>query len=79
VRGWLRRLRSRAEEMRQDAMHQLGFIAGLADPPLPAPSGSPLGDALNAVTACVHAAVTGSSLPRGGLWPLARGLGVLEG
>ena len=30
VRGWLRRLRSRAEDMRQDAMHQLGFIAGLA-------------------------------------------------
>ena len=25
VRGWLRRLRSRAEEMRQDAMFQLGF------------------------------------------------------
>ena len=46
VRGWLRRLRSRAEDMRQDAMHQLGFIAGLADPPLPALSRSPLGDAL---------------------------------
>ena len=30
VRGWLRRLRSRAGKMRQDAMHQLGFIAGLA-------------------------------------------------
>jgi hypothetical protein len=70
VRGWLRRLRSRAEEMRQDAMHQLGFIAGLADPPLPALSGSPLGDALNAVAACVHAAITGSGLPRGDLWAL---------
>ena len=49
VRGWLRRLRSRAEGMRQDAMHQLGFIAGLAglaDPPLPALSRSPLGHAL---------------------------------
>jgi hypothetical protein len=70
VRGWLRRLRSRAEQMRQGAMHQLGFIAGLADPPLPALSGSPLGDALNAVAACVHAAITGSGLPRGDLWAL---------
>ena len=39
VRGWLRRLRSRAEEMRQDAMYQLGFVGGLAGPPLPEPPG----------------------------------------
>ena len=51
VRGWLRLLRCRAEAMRQDAMHQLGFAGGLADPPLPGPAGSPLGDALNAVAA----------------------------
>lgn len=70
VRGWLRRLRSRAEHIRQDAMHQLAFIAGLADPPLPALSGSPLGDALNAVAACVHAAITGLGVPRGDLWAL---------
>ena len=37
VRGWLRRLRA-AEAMRQDAMHQLGFTGGLADPPLPGPA-----------------------------------------
>ena len=59
VRGWLRRLRSRAEAIRQDAMHQLGFVGGLAGPPLPGPAGSPLGDALNAVAACAHAAITG--------------------
>ena len=44
VRGWLRLLRSHTEEMRQDAMHQLGVIGG-TDPVLPEPSGSPLGDA----------------------------------
>jgi hypothetical protein len=65
-----RPLRSRAEDVRQGAMRQLGFIAGLADPPLPALSGSPLGDALNAVAACAHAAITGSGLPRGDLWAL---------
>jgi transposase-like protein len=37
VRGWLRRLRCRAEAMRQDAMHQLGFVGGLADPPAARP------------------------------------------
>ena len=69
VRGWLRRLRSRAGEMRQDAMFQLGFIGG-ADPVLPEPSGSPLGDALNAVAAATHAAITGHGLARADLWPL---------
>ena len=69
VRGWLRRLRSRAEEMRQDAMFQLGLIGG-ADPVLPEPSGSPLGDALSAVAAAAHAATTGYGLTRADLWPL---------
>ena len=31
-------VRSRAEAMRQDAMHQLGFVGGLAGPPLPGPA-----------------------------------------
>jgi Domain of unknown function (DUF6431) len=69
VRGWLRRLRSRAEAMRQDAMHQLGFIGG-ADPALPEPSGSALGDALSAVAAAAHAAITGYGFTRADLWPL---------
>ena len=69
VRGWLRRLRSAAEAMRQDAMHQLGFVGGLADPPLPG-AGSPLGDALNAVAACVQAAIARFGLSRADLWPL---------
>jgi len=70
VRGWLRRLRSAAEAMRRDAMYQLGFVGGLADPPLPGPAASPLGDALNAVAACAHAAITRFGLSRAGLRPL---------
>jgi hypothetical protein len=69
VRSWLRRLRSRAGEIRQDAMHQLGFIGG-ADPALPDPSGSPPGDALNAVAAAAHAAIIGYGFSRSDLWPL---------
>jgi len=69
VRGWLRRLRSRAEAIRQDAMFQLGFIGG-SDPALPAPSGSPLGDALSAVAAAAHAAITGYGFTTADLWPL---------
>jgi len=40
VRGWLRRLRSRAGEMRCDAMRQLGAIGG-TDPALPEPTSRP--------------------------------------
>lgn len=69
VRGWLRRLRSRAEDMRCYAMHQLGWIAG-ADPALPDPAASPLGDALNAVAAAAHAAITGHGFGPAGPWPL---------
>ena len=65
-----RRLCSRAEAMRQDAMRQLGFIGGLAGPPLPGLAGSPLHDALNAVAARVHAAITRPGLSRADLWPL---------
>ena len=66
VRGWLR---SRAEEMRCFAMFQLGRIGG-TDPALPGPDASPLHDALNAVAAAAHAAITGYGLGPAGLWPL---------
>jgi hypothetical protein len=69
VRGWLRRLRCRAEEMRCWAMHQLGWICG-TDPALPEPAASPLGDALNAAAAAAHAAITGYGLGPADLWPL---------
>ena len=77
VRGWLRRLRSRAGEMREDAMHQLGFIGG-ADPALPEPSGSALGDALSAVAAAAHAAITEYGFTRADLWPLLGRFGLVR-
>ena len=69
VRGWLRRLRSRAEDMRRYAMGELGALGG-TDPVLPAPAASPLGDALNAVAAAAHAAIAGHGCGLLGLWPL---------
>ena len=68
VRGWLP-VPLPGGEMRQDAMFQLGFIGG-ADPVLPEPSGTPLGDALSAVAAATHAAITGHGFTRADLWPL---------
>jgi hypothetical protein len=68
VRGWLRRLRCRAEQMRCYAMAEMGFLIGGTDPALPLPAASPLGDALNAVAAAAHAArIAGAVEP---LWPL---------
>jgi transposase-like protein len=58
VRGWLRRLRARAGAMRQDAMVIFGHLTAGRDAPFPEPSGSALGDALSAVAACAHAAIT---------------------
>lgn len=58
VRGWLRRLRVRAGAIRQDAMVIFGRLTAGCDAPFPEPSGSPLGDALSAVAACAHAAIT---------------------
>jgi hypothetical protein len=69
VRGWLRRLRDRAEDMRCFAMAQLGAIGG-TDPALPGPDASPLHDALNAVAAAAHTAITGHGFGPADLWPL---------
>jgi len=63
VRGWLRRLRSRAGEMLQEATASFGFLVAVIetpegrDPVPPGPTGSLLGDALAAVAACAHAAI----------------------
>ena len=57
VRGWLRRLRYRAGDLRQDATAALGVITAGRDWPCLAPCGSPLGDALAAVIACARAAI----------------------
>ena len=58
MRGWLRRLRAWAGAMRQDAMVTFGRLTAGRDAPYPEPSGSPLDDALSAVAACAHAAIT---------------------
>ena len=57
VRGWLRRLRSRAGDLRQDATAALGLLTAGRDWPCLAPCGSPLGDALAAVIAWARAAI----------------------
>jgi hypothetical protein len=57
VRGWLRRLRSRAEDMRRDATVMFFRVAAGRDAPSFDPCGSALGDALTAVIACARAAV----------------------
>jgi hypothetical protein len=44
--------------MRQDAMVIFGHLTAGCDAPYPEPSGSALGDALSAVAACAHAAIT---------------------
>jgi hypothetical protein len=58
ARGWLPSLRSRVGQLRQEPMAELGRITAGCDPALPEPSGSALGDALSAVAACAHAAIT---------------------
>jgi hypothetical protein len=57
VRGWLRRLRSRAGDLRQDATAALGRLTAGRDWPCLASCGYPLGDALAAVIACARAAI----------------------
>ena len=69
VRGWLRRVRSRAEEMRSFAMQQLGAIGG-TDPAMPGPADTHLGDALNAVAPAAHAAIAGPGFGLADFWPL---------
>jgi len=58
VRGWLRRLRIRAGDMRQDASAAPEIITAGRDAPCLGPCGSALGDALAAVIACARAAIT---------------------
>lgn len=63
VRGWLRRLRGRAGQLLQEASSTFGRLVAVAvtaegrDPSPPGPTGSTLGDALAAVTACAIAAI----------------------
>lgn len=64
VRGWLRRLRSRAGQLLQEATSEFGRLVAVVvtpegrDPGPPGPTGSALGDALAMTAACAHAAIT---------------------
>ena len=74
VRGWLRRLRARAEPLRCYAMRQLAVFDPCAQPP--GPARSPLGDALAALAAAVHAARCRLGGGPDLIWPLLGALGL---
>jgi len=73
VRGWLRRLRTRAGQLLQEATASFGFLVAVIetpegrDPCPPGPTGSVLGDALAAVAACAYAAIRWHGRPEAGL------------
>jgi transposase-like protein len=76
VRGWLRRLRANAGQLRQHAVREMNGNGYCPPGPWCEPSGSALGDALNALAAAV-------ALARGKLgygpemtWPLIGRLGL---
>ena len=54
VRGWLRALAARAEQVR--SVFTALAVSLVSDPPLPAAAGSPLGDAVAAIAAAASAA-----------------------
>jgi hypothetical protein len=69
VRGWLRALAARAEEVRKAFT---GLAASLVtDPPLPAPAGSPLGDAVAAIAAAAAAAAAFFGMGEVARWHVA--------
>ncbi len=74
VRGWLRRLRAQAEPLRCHAMRQLAVFDPHAQPP--GPARPPLGDALAALAAAVHAARCRLGGGPDLIWPLLGALGL---
>jgi hypothetical protein len=54
VRSWVRRFRSRSEEVRRH--FTVALVALADDPVMPEPAGTPVGDAVRAVTAAHEAA-----------------------
>ena len=76
VRGWLRRLRSRAEPLRQHAIGELNWLGFYPPGPPSEPAGSPLGDALNALAAAVDCARRNFGHGPEMTWPLAGRLGL---
>jgi transposase-like protein len=76
VRGWLRRLRGRAEPLRQHAIGELNWLGFYPPGPPSEPAGSPLGDALNALAAAVDCARRNFGHGPEMTWPLAGRLGL---
>jgi hypothetical protein len=69
VRGWLRALARGAGRVRE-RFTALAVVL-VTDPPLPAPAGSPLGDAVAAVAAAAAAAAMVPGVGRVARWELA--------
>jgi hypothetical protein len=69
VRGWLRALAARAEQVR--LVFTALAVSLVADPPLPAAAGSPLGDAVAAIAAAAAAAAKFLAIGKVTRWHLA--------
>ncbi len=69
VRGWLRALAARAEQVRSVFTALAASL--VTDPPLPAPAGSPAGDAVAAVAAAAAAAARVPGVGTVARWQLA--------
>jgi hypothetical protein len=69
VRGWLRAFTRRAEQVRQ--VFTVLAASLVTDPPLPAPAGSPLADAVAAVAAAAAAAARVPGVGTVARWQLA--------
>jgi hypothetical protein len=70
VRGWLRAFAGRAEQVRAQ-FTALAAVLAAADPPLPAPAGSPLADAVAAVAAAAVCAARLLAVSEVARWLLA--------
>jgi hypothetical protein len=69
VRGWLRALAGRAEQVR--LVFTALAVSLVSDPPLPAAAGSPLGDAVAAIAAAAAAAARFLAVSEVARWHLA--------
>jgi hypothetical protein len=76
ARGWLRRLRARAGQLRAHAIGELNGLGFYPPGPPWKPAGSPLGDALNALAAAVDCARRNFGYGPEMTWPLAGRLGL---
>jgi hypothetical protein len=68
VKGWLRRVSGRAEELRVWFTQLLVAVA--ADPVVPEPAGSAFADVVAALTAAAYAVADRFSIPTVTLWPI---------